>query len=357
MAANQPANGRTVILKDEGLRQFEGGFTSIPNRILENNDLTLGARMTYAMLLKYAWQKDFCFPAQQQLAKDLGITDRSVRTFLTELRDRELIDWKQQGLNRPNIYYILKLPERVSPNGNPGPENISGPDRKPGSAQDRKPASDKEYSTKNTQVVVNDVTDNDRKNPSKTERPSAGKKTATISDRALRSTYQLDDTQIGRVHWLVQKQAEILGAAERNHGHYVKRAAEAVRDGQGELLDQALGDFKQAATEIAVGSRPAYFHAMWGEALQKHAPSDLPLPTGSMLSDEPTRIGESFGHLFGSRRQETPVDPDGRIARMIADAEKRGVAVPQHIRASLDPAQVSRWWATVVAEESRPRNA
>jgi len=100
MASSPERAGRTVVLKDASLRQFEGGFTSIPNRILENNDLSLGARMTYAMLLKYAWQKDFCFPAQQQLAQDLGITDRSVRTFLGELRDRALIDWKQQGLNR-----------------------------------------------------------------------------------------------------------------------------------------------------------------------------------------------------------------------------------------------------------------
>src|SRR5262249_52540916 len=103
MATTEPH--RTVVLKDDSLRQFDGGFTSIPNRILENNDLTLGARMTYAMLLKYAWQKDFCFPAQERIAVDLGVTARSVRTFLNELKQHGIIAWKQQGLNRPNIYY------------------------------------------------------------------------------------------------------------------------------------------------------------------------------------------------------------------------------------------------------------
>ena len=85
MEAAQPQ--RTVILKDENLKQFEGGFTAIPNRVLENNGLTLGARMTYAMLLKYAWQRDFCFPAQERIAADLGVTGRSVRTFLNELKE------------------------------------------------------------------------------------------------------------------------------------------------------------------------------------------------------------------------------------------------------------------------------
>jgi hypothetical protein len=36
--------------------------------------------MAYAMLLKFAWQKDFCFPAQERIATDLGIGIRSVRT-------------------------------------------------------------------------------------------------------------------------------------------------------------------------------------------------------------------------------------------------------------------------------------
>jgi hypothetical protein len=304
------------------LRQFDGGFTAIPNRVLENNILSLGARMTYGMLLKYAWQKDFCFPAQQQLASDLGITDRSVRSYLKELRDARLVDWKQMGLNRPNRYFILKLPDRVAASGRTGPENISAPDRKPASAQDRKPASDKEHSRKNTHTVVNDGVGNE---PNKS-RPIRDQKTPAISARALRAKYGLDDAQIGRVAWLVEKQADVLGAADRNHAHYVQRAAEAVRDGQGDLLDQVLGDFKQAATEIAVGSRPGYFHAMYADALDR-------------LGAQPPAFRQPTTH---PRHQAAT--PDDSSTRFILDAERRGFAVPDHVRTA-DVATLTRWWA------------
>jgi hypothetical protein len=143
---------RTVVIRDPALRQFDGGFTALPNRILKHRDLSLGARMTYGMLLSYAWQKDFCHPAQERIAVDLGVSDRSVRTFLVELRENQLITWKQQGLNKPNIYYLLKLPDAPD-DDHPGPANSSGPDRKQASVQDRQSTSDKEYSKKNTKNV------------------------------------------------------------------------------------------------------------------------------------------------------------------------------------------------------------
>jgi hypothetical protein len=150
--AFDPAQQRTVVIRDPALRQFEGGFTALPNRILKHRDLSLGARMTYGMLLSYAWQKDFCHPAQERIAVDLGVSDRSVRTFLAELRENQLITWKRQGLNKPNIYYLLKLPNAPDDN-HPGPANSSAPDRKQASVQDRQSTSDKEYSKKNTKNV------------------------------------------------------------------------------------------------------------------------------------------------------------------------------------------------------------
>ncbi len=61
------------------------GFTQVPNFILTNKDISVGAKLAYAMLLKYAWGDDACFPGQTKLADDMGSGERSVRRYLEEL--------------------------------------------------------------------------------------------------------------------------------------------------------------------------------------------------------------------------------------------------------------------------------
>ena len=58
------------------------------------------------MLLKYAWQDNFCFPGQERLAKDMGVTDRSVRTYLQELEKADFVAIKQRGLGKVNLYEL-----------------------------------------------------------------------------------------------------------------------------------------------------------------------------------------------------------------------------------------------------------
>src|ERR1700692_1472314 len=82
------------------------GFTQVPNFILTNADISVGAKLAYAMLLKYAWGDDACFPGQIKLATDMGATDRSVRTYLKELESEELLEIKQRGLGKTNLYRL-----------------------------------------------------------------------------------------------------------------------------------------------------------------------------------------------------------------------------------------------------------
>lgn len=82
------------------------GFTQVPNFILKSKDLSVGAKLTYAMLLSYAWQNNFCFPGQATLASDIGVSLRSVVSFIKELQERECVAVKRQGLNKPNIYTL-----------------------------------------------------------------------------------------------------------------------------------------------------------------------------------------------------------------------------------------------------------
>src|SRR5437764_6368350 len=82
------------------------GFTQVPNFILTKKGVSVGAKLAYAMLLKYAWDNDACFPGQVKLAEDMGATDRSVRTYLKELETVELLEIKQRGLGKTNLYRL-----------------------------------------------------------------------------------------------------------------------------------------------------------------------------------------------------------------------------------------------------------
>jgi len=82
------------------------GFTQVPNFILTNKQITVGAKLAYAMLLKYAWTDDACYPGQQKLADDMGAGERSVRTYLKELEDAGFLEVKQRGLGKTNLYRL-----------------------------------------------------------------------------------------------------------------------------------------------------------------------------------------------------------------------------------------------------------
>src|SRR6202167_6321437 len=82
------------------------GFTQVPNFILTKKDVSVGAKLAYAMLLKYAWGDDACFPGQAKLAEDMGAAERSVRTYLKELENAALLEIKQRGLGKTNLYRL-----------------------------------------------------------------------------------------------------------------------------------------------------------------------------------------------------------------------------------------------------------
>lgn len=92
-----------VLTNDPVVR---GGFTQVPNFILKNPDLSLGAKVTYSMFLHYAWHNDSCFPGQDRLAADMGITQGRVSQFIKELQEADLIEITRRGLGKTNLYKI-----------------------------------------------------------------------------------------------------------------------------------------------------------------------------------------------------------------------------------------------------------
>jgi DNA-binding MarR family transcriptional regulator len=106
-----------IIIENEMLR---AGFAALPYLVLRDARLTLGARLAYAVLLMYAWQQDACFPGQTRMAKDMGVSERWLRKFLKELEASGYIRIKRQGLNKPNLYYILDVKTKLEKTKNRG---------------------------------------------------------------------------------------------------------------------------------------------------------------------------------------------------------------------------------------------
>lgn len=367
---------RTVIIQDDSLRTL-CGFTQIPNVVLKHPSLSPGAKIAYGVLLSYAWQEGFCWPAQTRLADDMNVSRRQVIRLLDELRTAKLIDWKQRGLNRPNIYYILPISTWSGPNplknmdvpnpSHPEAPDLSHPDATSASLQEAPFSSHKEDSEEKIQKVVNVVTGNDHKSLKGQEEKKASER-HLISDRVLSSKYRFTDAEIDRVRYLVDKQVQVLGEESRNHRAYVKRSAEAVATGVADLLDVKLSELKQVALSIAIRSRPAYFHRIWLEALAKRQlpaiaavpdqeqrvpptqVSAVPKPTvTSAVSPLPwlrDRIAES----------DQPASDEQTRARFTAAAENQGLTIPAGVRDG-GTAQLKRWYAQQVLARAEERNA
>jgi hypothetical protein len=105
------------------------GFTQVPNFILTKKELSVGAKLAYAMLLKYAWADNACFPGQLKLAEDMGSGERSVRTYLKELETAGLLEITQRGLGKTNVYRLFLTVEKSASRRRARPANFAGQER------------------------------------------------------------------------------------------------------------------------------------------------------------------------------------------------------------------------------------
>lgn len=82
------------------------GFTQVPNFILRDPRVSVGAKVVYAMFLSYAWHNDSCFPGQERLAEDIGMSRSRVTEFISELNKASLITIKRRGQGKTNVYVV-----------------------------------------------------------------------------------------------------------------------------------------------------------------------------------------------------------------------------------------------------------
>ena len=68
---------------------FVGSF--IPNCLMRTNLISSGAKLCWARLAQYAGQNGQAWPSQEELAVELGVSERTVRNYLKELCDKGLL--------------------------------------------------------------------------------------------------------------------------------------------------------------------------------------------------------------------------------------------------------------------------
>ena len=100
------------IIKEKNLQLdtanpvLRGGFTQVPNFILKDPGLSVGAKVAYAMFLSYAWHNDSCFPGQDRLAEDMSMTRPRVTQLIAELQGAGLVTIQRRGQGKTNLYTI-----------------------------------------------------------------------------------------------------------------------------------------------------------------------------------------------------------------------------------------------------------
>lgn len=102
---------KNIILKGADAATAKG-FTQLPNFILKSKKLSAGDKITFAMLLSYAWQNDYCFPGQVRLAEDLGLHETNVRKHLKSLQANGLLAITRRGQGKTNIYELNLKPRK-----------------------------------------------------------------------------------------------------------------------------------------------------------------------------------------------------------------------------------------------------
>src|SRR5688500_10801865 len=72
-----------------------GGFTQLPNCVLNDPNLSPGGKVVYAKLLSYAWYNNRVFAGQDTLAEEIGSGKRTIIKLIAELEKRGYVEAKR----------------------------------------------------------------------------------------------------------------------------------------------------------------------------------------------------------------------------------------------------------------------
>src|SRR5215204_7571391 len=97
----------TLAVANAALR---GGFVLLPRTLLHAPGLSRDAKLLYAVLLSYAWQRGSCFPGAERLQHDLGCGVNQVTKYLRELEGAGLVTRRKRGQGKTTRYTLYDAP-------------------------------------------------------------------------------------------------------------------------------------------------------------------------------------------------------------------------------------------------------
>ena len=86
-------------------KEFVGAW--IPNWLLRRDEISANAKLVYARLAQYGGKDGECFPLQETIASETGLSEYQVCRAIGQLKRVKLIDSVQRGLHKPNMYHFL----------------------------------------------------------------------------------------------------------------------------------------------------------------------------------------------------------------------------------------------------------
>ena len=92
----------------------------IPGFILKMNNISLGAKVMYAILRKFSYKKDYCWPSHRKLAEELTCSISSVKNYLKELANAHLVDIRKEGFATACYYPRTPEGQNVTPSSQVG---------------------------------------------------------------------------------------------------------------------------------------------------------------------------------------------------------------------------------------------
>ena len=122
---------------------FEGIF--IPNSLVSYSGIGHGEKICLGRLHRYCLRKTYCWPSQEELATELGVSVRTVHEYISNLEGAGFIRVIQRGLGMPNVYEMIEN-EVLFPHLEDGyyQKNPGYPDRQDSSDQETRDISGQE---------------------------------------------------------------------------------------------------------------------------------------------------------------------------------------------------------------------